>query len=308
MKAFLLHRQKLYVIRILIAEYKFVLRHYSKQEDLSFKMKIIIVLIITFTISLLANYTEASELNDLTFGGELSNGLARLKGESADLLTTPFTTDNGNFFITLGVAGALGITYASDTSIRDGFSRNTSRSLDKAANIGTTLGDPFLHLGLAAILYGGAIAADSPKWKETGEMLGEALILADASTLILKEATGRGRPIATDRKADFKPFGFKNNYDAFPSMHTASSFAMASVLAATSESMAMKISCYSAATFVGLSRMYQNKHWGSDVLFAAALGELSGRVVTSYHVHNKKIALAPQVNQNGAGLMLVGKW
>lgn len=271
-------------------------------------MNLLIIFVTTLILSLLSTNSKASELNDLTVAGEFSNELHRLKSETADMLTTPFETNNNNLFITLGIVGVLGVTYANDTAIRDVFQRSHSRTFDKAADIGTLIGDPFIHLGLAAILYGGAIAADSPKWKETGEMLGEALILADASTFILKEATGRGRPIATNSKADFKPFGFKNNYDAFPSMHTASSFAMASVLAATSESIAAKLGCYSAATFVALSRIYQNKHWSSDVLFAAAIGELSGRVVTSYHVNNKKIALAPQLNPNGAGLMLVGKW
>ena len=37
-----------------------------------------------------------------------------------------------------------------------------------------------------------------------------------------------------------------------PSMHTSSSFALASVLAATSDSLVMKTAYYGAATFVGL--------------------------------------------------------
>lgn len=271
-------------------------------------MNIIKTLVIILTLSLVSTIAEASELADLTLTGELSNAANRLKSETADMVTTPFQIKNGNLFITLGIVGALGLTYANDTAIRDGFQRSNSRSLDKAADIGSLIGDPYLHLGIAAILYGGAIAADSAKWKEVGEMLGEALILADASTLILKEATGRGRPNVSSIKADFKPFGFKNNYDSFPSMHTASSFAMASVLSATSENMAMKITYYSAATAVGLSRVYKNKHWGSDIILAAALGELSGRVAINYHVTNKKIALAPQITQEGAGLMLVGRW
>jgi membrane-associated phospholipid phosphatase len=254
--------------------------------------------------------TIAAELENLTIAGELSGGISRLKGESVDFLTTPFTLENGNLFITLGIAGIVGLTYSSDQEIRDGFNRSKRSSFDKGADIGSTVGNPFLHLGAAALLYGGAIAADSAKWKEIGEMLGEALILADASTLIIKQAGGRGRPVASTSKSDFKPFAFKNDYDSFPSMHTASSFAMASVLAATSENFITKLSAYSAATFVGLSRIYQNKHWASDVLLAAAIGELSGRVVTGYHVNSQRhrLTLAPQAYIDGGGLMVVGKW
>ena len=138
--------------------------------------------------------------------------------------------------------------------------------------------------------------------------MGEALIIADAATLIIKESSGRGRPGATSAKGDFKPFGFRKEYDSLPSMHTSSSFALASVLAATSDSFAIKTAYYGAAAFVGFSRLYQNKHWASDVLLGAVIGELSGRVVTSFHAGRKKIALAPQTLDGGAGLALVGTW
>src|SRR6185369_10204281 len=140
----------------------------------------------------------------------------------------------------LGVAGAVGLTYTFDKQIQEKLAGLSSRALNKAADAGSLVGDPYLHLGLAALVYGGALLADSAKWKETGEMLGEALILADASTFIIKEASGRGRPEATPSKGDFKPFGFKKDYDSLPSMHTSSSFALASVLAATSDSSLMK--------------------------------------------------------------------
>lgn len=254
--------------------------------------------------------SNAAELENISVSGELSSGLSRLKSESADFITTPFAIENGNILITLGIAGIVGLTYSFDTDIQRSFKRSNSNSFDKGADIGSTLGNPFIHLGAAAMVYGGAIVAESPKWKTIGEMLGEALVLADVSTVVLKEATGRGRPVATSQKSDFKPFAFENNYDSFPSMHTASSFAMASVIAATSESILTTITAYSAATFVGLSRIYQDKHWASDVIMAAAIGELSGRVVTKYHATNKSntFALAPQVYNDGAGLMMVGKW
>lgn len=250
----------------------------------------------------------AAELENISVKSEFSNGFSRLSRESADLLTTPVQRDNGNIFITLGIAGAIATTYVFDTSMRDKLGANHSSSMNKAADAGSLTGDPFIHLGLAAALYGGAIAADSAKWKEVGEMLGEALILADGSTLILKEATGRGRPVATTNKGDFKPFQFKTDYDSFPSMHTASSFAMASIMAATSENMATKLLYYGAATFVGFSRMYQNKHWASDVVTAAALGELCGRVVMKTHVGQKNMSFVPQLFEKGGGMAMVAKW
>lgn len=249
-----------------------------------------------------------SEINDVTFSGEIAAGARRLGNEAVDLAAAPFQLENGNILITLGVAGAVGLTYAFDEQIRDKLTARTDRSLNKAADAGSLMGDPYLHLGLATLVYGGALLADSAKWKETGEMMAEALILADASTLFIKEASGRGRPGATRDKGDFRPFGLKKEYDSMPSMHTSSSFALASVLAATSESLAMKAAYYAAASFVGFSRAYQNRHWASDVILGAALGELCGRVVTVFHARRSSVALAPTAYESGAGLALVGSW
>lgn len=260
-------------------------------------------------MTLLTPHTGFSADDDsVTIVGETSRGLRRLANEGVDMVSTPFQVENGNILMTFGVIGATSLTYIFDRDIQQKLQAKKSSGMTKAADAGTMAGDPFLHLGLAALVYGTAIAADSPKWKETGEMMGEALILSDASTFIIKEAVGRGRPNVTSAKADFKPLGFNKDYDSFSSMHTSSSFALASVLAATSESIAMKTLYYSAATFVGFSRLYNNKHWASDVVFGAALGELCGRVVTSYHASGKKVAIIPQAYESGAGLALVGRW
>ena len=43
---------------------------------------------------------------------------------------------------------------------------------------------------------------------------------------------------------------------------------------------------YGGATLVGLSRMYNNAHWASDVALGAAIGTFSGIKVVRYsHAH-----------------------
>jgi membrane-associated phospholipid phosphatase len=253
-------------------------------------------------------FALGADSTEPTFSGEATKIVKGLAAESVELVESPFRIENGNILLTVGVLGATSLTYVFDKDIQHKLQSINSRGMNKATDAGTLAGDPFIHLGLAALVYGTAIVAESPKYRELGEMMGEALVLADTSTLIFKEAVGRGRPFATSGKGDFKPFGFKNNFDSFPSDHTASSFALASVLSSVEDSLLLKTSYYLAAGFVAFSRTYQNKHWASDVIFGAALGELSGRVVTNYHASGSKIALVPQAYDNGAGLALVGRW
>lgn len=240
---------------------------------------------------------------------EVGDGAQRLWDESKTFVTTPIGLDNYGLLATLATAAAVGATYSIDNDIRSKIAEHKGDRLDKAAEAGSVIGDPFLHLGIAGAVYGGGIIAGSAKYKELGEMLGESVILADISTFFLKEAIGRERPFHGNDKGSFSPFQFKSDFDSLPSMHTASSFAMASVLAATSEQFLVKLGYYATAAFVGYSRLYQDKHWASDIVLGAAIGELSGRVVTSYHAgKGRRITIAPTASSTGGGLLLVGRW
>jgi hypothetical protein len=155
------------------------------------------------------SFRQAASAEEFSAGGELKGAGARLLEESADFATTPFTLKDDNLLWTLGLTSVIGLTYAYDNDIRDHLQDGTrNRGLDRLTDIGSLVGSPYLHLGIAALVYGGGVAADSQQWKATGEMLGEALILADSATLLFKQAVGRGRPNTTSQKDDFRPLQF----------------------------------------------------------------------------------------------------
>lgn len=128
----------------------------------------------------------------------------------------------------------------------------------------------------------------------------EAVFVADVVTYALKGMTGRARPFVA---ADTSPHDFRflkgfgdGDRQSFPSGHTTSAFAAAAAVTAETGTWWPKSTwvigplMYGGATMVGLSRMYHNKHWASDVVLGAAIGTFSGQKIVQYsHAHPTRL-------------------
>lgn len=125
----------------------------------------------------------------------------------------------------------------------------------------------------------------------------EAIVLAEVAGGILKWTTGRARPfvVGDTVPGDLRFLrGARKGYDysSFPSGHTIAGFAAAAALTSeASRSWAhsrwlVGPVLYGSAGLVGLSRMYNDQHWASDVVFGAGLGTLAGIKVVQY-THNR---------------------
>jgi membrane-associated phospholipid phosphatase len=90
---------------------------------------------------------------------------------------------------------------------------------------------------------------------------------------------------------------------AFPSGHAASAFAMASVL---ERHLGYRASwpALAAASYVAASRLVDNRHFLSDVVFGAALGEAVGWTVVGRHGRSQ-YALQPVPLRGGMMFALV---
>ena len=144
----------------------------------------------------------------------------------------------------------------------------------------------------------------------------EAVLVANGFTGFLKGTLGRARPFVSNdsNPRDFKfggGFG-QSERQSFPSGHTTTAFAAAAAVTSETRRLHPKALPYVAtimyggATLVGLSRMYHNKHWASDVALGAAVGTFSGLKVVRYsHAHpdNKvdRVMLHAFIAPDGAG-------
>ncbi len=183
--------------------------------------------------------------------------------------------------------------------------RNKSSTAVSVSLYVTNFGGLYEGYTLAAFAAYGYIFKKE-KTKTTTFLATQAYITAAAIETSLKYLTGRQRPSYYDpvtgknsptwhgpffqftkTKSGFKPDN--TSYTSFPSGHTTVAFAAATVFAMEyKDSRFAPIIAYSAASLIGLSRLMQNAHWGSDVLVGAVLGYLCGRqVVNNYHRYSK---------------------
>ena len=123
--------------------------------------------------------------------------------------------------------------------------------------------------------FGGFLLRNSYAWR-TGLLALEAAGDAQVIAITMKHVDRRMRPIEVGCDGDFTRtwFGTKifklDGAGCFPSGHTASAFAVATVFAERYPKFAR--AAYGAAGLIGASRISTRAHFPSDVFFGAALG------------------------------------
>jgi membrane-associated phospholipid phosphatase len=162
---------------------------------------------------------------------------------------------------------------------------------DAAFTPGHVIGSTYVILGTATATY---IAGRHLKWPRL-QHLGmdeiEATILAEGFSEGLKLAVRRDRPVQVD--------GNQSSTYSFPSGHATLTFAAATVL---QQHLGYKagLPTYLVASYVAASRLHDNRHFASDVVFGAALGVTIGRTVTW---HGRNFYGGPMIVPGGAGIM-----
>lgn len=123
----------------------------------------------------------------------------------------------------------------------------------------------------------------------------ESVVLSTAASYGIKTLAGRARPYVDVKNPHSFQFarGFSGDpYQSFPSGHSTAAFAFATAVSRETQMWwpqsrwYIGTVMYGGATLVGMSRMYNNMHWASDVLGGAAIGTLVAlKVVTYHHSH-----------------------
>ena len=153
-------------------------------------------------------------------------------------------------------------------------------------------------------LWGIGRLVKSPELSHVSFHAAEAVVVGSIAAQAIRGPLGRARPYVNDYtdQYEFHPFkGFGNfKYRAFPSIHTSSAFAVATVYtleAHRRHSTAGWIVgpiAYAIAAGPGLARLYNGQHWASDILAGAFVGTFAGAKVVKY---NHDVAPNNRVNR-----------
>lgn len=223
-------------------------------------------------------------------------------------------------------AGFVGLTVAMfpiDKSVAGRLQNPNTQANQFFKNASTDvriLGDPGTTI-IAVSMYGVGRVAGWKNVADFGLHGAEAIAVAGATTTFLKGVIGRARPFVS---IDTNPHDFhfgrgfnQGNFQSFPSGHTTAAFAMAATVTSESQrwwprqTWIVAPTMYGAATMVGLSRMYNNAHWASDVAVGAAIGTFAGIKIVRYnHGHTgnfvDRFFLGPLVQAGPNGDTRVG--
>ena len=144
----------------------------------------------------------------------------------------------------------------------------------------------------------------------------EAIVLTSVTSQLIRGPLGRSRPSVTkdSNQYDFHFMkGFGNfAYRAYPSLHAATAYAAAAALVAEVRERHPGATwyaaplLYSAASLPGLSRMYLDQHWASDIFMGGVVGVLLGTKIVNYaheHPRNRldRALLASSISPNANG-------
>ncbi len=208
-----------------------------------------------------------------------------------------------------------GRTFEANGADRDGLSK-WSRRVSKVNE--TTL------TAAGILTYGVGRLFHSPTVTDIALHTTESVVLASLASQIIRGPLGRTRPYVShdSDQYKFKPFrGFYGDssfdYRAFPSIHTSSSMAVATVLAMEMHRRHAEATPFvapillAAGMLPGLARIRLDQHWASDVASGAIMGVWAGYKVVSYshaHPNNRfdRIFLSASVMPDPHGGVAIG--
>jgi membrane-associated phospholipid phosphatase len=224
-----------------------------------------------------------------------------------NLLTRPAYW-RGEEWETFGIeAGITGALFPLDNTVRDFIhDDNRSASLDDGLNtVRTITGDGTYFFAASGAIFGSGLIVQNEKLADSGFLAFESVAYAGALEEGIKFVTGRKRPNSGKNPFQFEGPTGKGSNSSFVSGESTVAFAFASSVSEVWQNPWVTWPLYMFAGAVGAQRITDNKHWLSDVVGGALLGDVVGKNIVHFHYRrNVDGLLQPYITQDTTGLQM----
>lgn len=182
----------------------------------------------------------------------------------------------------LKAAGVLGVgvgLYFVEQDLQEWVQEHRYQGLDHGSRVVERFGNFRILLPAAALTALGGYLFDDAQTVDTGMLSLKSMLLSGATTFTLQLITQREIPQAGEGHGFNLGKDFSWKWDSFPSGHSTMAWSVAPILARQyAEQKWVAPMVYTLASLTSLSRVYENKHWATDVFAGAVIGYLGAQV------------------------------
>jgi membrane-associated phospholipid phosphatase len=173
--------------------------------------------------------------------------------------------------------------FAADWEIKSVVRANQNRATTSIARVVEPFGNTY-GLYLFPAIYAAGALLKQRRVESLGLTGAKSLAISTVIYSLSKQIVRRKRPDATNSSLNYVlPFTGKD-YTSSPSGHSNTIFTVATVLAMEySEVKWVPPVVYGLATATALSRVYDNRHWASDIVFGSLLGHFVTKAVLKHN-------------------------
>ena len=237
--------------------------------------------------------------------------LQEVARETVAISTSPLSWERADWYKAGAVAATAGAIYAGgDVWAQHAALRNQSRVADRFADVGRGFGNGLYIAPAVAVVYLSGEAAGDKRLRRASLDALESLAISGLFVTATKVVAGRNRPYVGAGRGDWDGLSSSNAQYSFPSGHSAAAFSVATTFAtAYGEVPGVEPGAYALAALTGLSRIYNNQHWFSDVFVGAALGYFTAKSVARAHSgKDKRLTFSAFPLERGAGAAVVWRF
>lgn len=252
------------------------------------KTFLILFLLIGFSSAHSQDLNSPSLPDDATLWQTMKYDAASAFGGFKYSLSAPLRWEGDDFLTAISILTVTSMFTAIDQPARDYFVAQEPNAPGVLKEFGWYFGSPQNFFLVSGGIYGFGLLTKNEKVRKTGVLIISSAASAGLFQSVFKTAVGRARPDDFTGPFEFDPFKGTARYHSFPSGHTILSFSMAHSIAKQFDNFWVKSGIYALGSIAPISRLWDDAHWLSDIVLAAAVSVAVVDSVDNYLFGSKR--------------------